>query len=122
MPESPEKEILNQLFDEQETFEVSSDQEPKVNVEVESLIEKVEKDISQVSPVKDDAGQPLLSHAPVMMPPPLIILPLTKGKYFSKVKKTVENSFVWLKEWCGRLIKMFGERVSFAEGNENGSK
>jgi len=122
MPDSPEKEILNQLFDEQEKFEISSDQEPKVSREVDSLIEKVEKDISLVKPINDDAGQPLVSHMPVLTPPPLIVLPLTKTKYFSKVKQTVENSIVWLKEWCGRLIKIFGERTSFAEEKEDGNK
>ena len=121
MPESPEKEILNQLFEEKE-FEISTDQEPKVSKEVDSLIEKVEKDINLTKPINDEAGQPLVSHSPVLTPPPIIVLPLTKTKYYSKVKQKVENSFLWLREWCGRLIKIFGERSAFSEEKEDGNK
>ena len=121
MPNSPEKEILNQLFDDQNKFEISSDQEPLVDKKVETLIEKVEKDINSVSPINDSAGQPLLSQTATITPP-LIILPLTKKRYFSKVKQRVENSFLWLRHWCGRLLKIFGERASFAEETNNGNK
>lgn len=117
MPDLPEKEILNQLFREGEKFPVVEEGvEPKVDEEVEPLIQKIEKEIYLAKPITDDYGQPLVS--PPAPQQPQIVLPVTQTAYFYGLKQKVSDSIRWLAEWCLRLIKVFGFRAVFREGEK----
>jgi len=114
MPDLPEKEILNQLFADEEKFPIEVKEEPPVvDKEVEPLIKKVEEEIYLSKPVTDDAGQVLVS-APAPQNP-TIILPISKATYLVGIKQKVTESVRWLAEWCFRLIKIFGQKITFRE-------
>lgn len=114
MPDLPEKDILNQLFSETEKFSVQiKETEPKANKEIEPLIQRLEKEIYLSKPITDDYGQPLVSNsAPTSS---TITLPVTKNQFAFGLTQKVTESVRWLAEWCWRLIKIFGEKVSFRE-------
>jgi len=113
MPDSPEKEILNQLFSEQDKYQVVQEGEPEIDKEKTPLIEKVEQEIFLTKPVADDYGQPILTSQ--VAPAPTIVLPISKSSYLSGLKMKVVESLRWLAEWCGRIIKIFGARTKFRE-------
>jgi len=114
MPESPEKEVLNNLFNEEnQKYDVSIESEPEVDKKVESLVEKVEREIYMSKPITDDGGQPIASS--IVKPPPTIILPVTKTAYDFGLKQKIEDSIRWLSVWCQKIMKIFGSRVTFKE-------
>ena len=113
MPDSPEKEILNQLFKEEQTFPITQEEEPQVNEEMKPLIQKVEEEIYLSKPVTDNSGQPMVSSPATVTP--TIILPISQNTYLLGLKKTVSFSIRWLAEWCGRIIKIFGSKAGFQE-------
>jgi len=118
MPDRSEKEILNQLFKEGNeivTFKVE-DESPKLDKEVEPLVEKIEKEVYLNKPVTDDYGAPLVS--PPSVQNPIISLPVSKMLYEVGLKQKVEDSMRWLSEWCSRIIKILGGRASFREENK----
>jgi hypothetical protein len=112
----PEKEVP--LVNPEEKFSVTVEGEPKVAKEVESLVEKLEKeDATLTQPVADDSGQPLVSPAAPLQPQ--IVLPLTSTQYVFGLKQKVSRSIRWLSEWCRRLIKILGPRATFQEGESH---
>jgi len=113
MPDLPEKEILNQLFNENEKYPVVEEGEPKIDEEVEPLVQKLEKEIYLSKPITDDWGQPLVS--PPAPQNPTIILPVTKGTYTFGLTQKITESIRWLAEWCLRIIKIFGSQAIFRE-------
>ena len=54
MPDLPEKETLNQLFNEDEKFPVVEEGEPQISKEIEPLVQKLEKEIYLSKPITDD--------------------------------------------------------------------
>jgi hypothetical protein len=117
-PEKDEKKILEEVFRDKETeFPVIAESEPEVDKEVESYIEKVEKEIYLSKPITDDAGQPLVS--PPAPQDPQIILPISDDQLNSGLKHKVSDSIRWLSEWCLRLVKIFGSRAVFREVKQN---
>jgi hypothetical protein len=113
-PEKSEKEILNDLLAKEESFPVIAETEPKIDKEVESYIEKVEKEIYLSQPVTDDSGQPLISDPAPQEP--TIVLPITETAYTQGLGQKVTESIRWLSAWCGRIIKIFGARAKFRQG------
>ena len=113
MPDASEKEILNTLFTEEKGEVTLMEAEPKLKPEVESLIQKVEKEIYLAKPITDDAGQPVMSSPTTVMP--VITLPVTQSTYLAGLTQQITESIRWLAEWCRRLIKMLGERVAFRD-------
>ncbi len=116
MPDLSEKEILSKLFTETEKFPVTVEGEPKIDKEVEPLIQKLEEEIYLAKPITDDYGQPLVS--PPAPQQPQIVLPVTQTAYLYGLKQKVSKSIRWLTEWCLRLIKIFGFRAVFREGEK----
>lgn len=114
MPDLPEKEVLNKIFGDEEKFPVVQEEvEPSIDKEIEPLVEKLEKEIYLSKPVTDDSGAPLVT-APTSQQP-TIILPVTKTAYFYGLTQKVTESIRWLTEWCLRLIKIFGDKITFRE-------
>jgi hypothetical protein len=117
-PEKDEKEILNELFKgEGEKYPVIVEKEPEIeDPEVKTYLEKVESDIKNFQAVTDDGGQPLVSPADPQQP--IIVLPLTSSSYTQGLAKKVTESIRWLSEWCCRILKIFGSRAVFREGEK----
>lgn len=113
MANLPEKEILNQLFKEDEKFPLIEETEPKIDKEVEPYIQKIEKEIFLARPITDDYGQPLVSPAAPQQPK--IVLPISKSQYSFGLTQKISESIRWLAEWCLRLVKIFGSRITFRE-------
>lgn len=113
MADTPEKEILNSLFNDTEKYPVTERKEPEIDKENASYIQKVEQEIYLSKPITDDAGQPMVSSQ--VLPTPTIILPTTKQKYLDGLKQKVVDSVRWLAEWCGRLLKIFGAKATFKD-------
>jgi len=116
MPDLPEKEILNRLFSETEKYPVIEEKEPKIDKEIEPLIQKLEKEIYSSKPITDDYGQTLIS--PPAPQSPTITLPVTKTTYLYGLTQKVTESIRWLAEWCLRIIKIFGSRAIFRENKQ----
>lgn len=113
MPDLPEKEILNQLFNDTEKYPVVEESEPAIDKEVEPYIQKLEKEIYLSKPITDNYGQPLIS--PPAPQDPKIVLPITNTLYVFGLTQKVTEAVRWLSEWCKRLIKIFGKRAIFRE-------
>lgn len=113
MSPQSEKEILNQLFDDDgEKYPViDAEPNPEVAKEIQSYVEKVEKEQFLAQPITDDYGQPLVS--PPTPQQPKIVLPLTQNQYLLGFKQKVTESIRWLVTWCGRLLKILGNRADF---------
>jgi hypothetical protein len=81
--------------------------------EVETWMEKLEKDQTQQQTVNDTQGQPLIQPtAPV---DPKVVLPVTRATFAQGFKKTVEEAGKWLSVFIFRLIKMKKGKVTFKE-------
>jgi len=112
MAAQSEKEILNQLFSDNEKFPVTdAEPNPEVSKDVEPYIEKIEKEIYLSKPIADDYGAPLVS--PPAPQQPNIVLPISQSKYTFGLTQKVTESIAWLARWCKRLVKIFGTRISF---------
>lgn len=116
--EKDEKEILNELFENQDSQEpVIFETEPKLDKEVERYFEKVEKEQYLSQPITDDYGQPLVS--PPAPQEPQIILPISEQTFELGLKKKVSDSWRWLSEWCLRLVKIFGSKAVFRKAERS---
>jgi hypothetical protein len=115
MADLSEKEILNQIFrDENKKYPII-DAEPEIEIkeELTPFLEKVEKEQYLQKPITDDYGQPIIS-APAPQQPK-IILPISQNQYNFGLTQKVTDSVRWLAEWCQRLFKIFGNRIVFRE-------
>ena len=85
--------------------------------EVEGWLEKLEKEDSQLSePVVDDKGKVVLDSAKDETAGKgkfKVVLPLTKDEVEKGLQHKVIDSVRWLAEWCLRLVKMFGNKVTY---------
>ncbi len=86
--------------------------------EVESWLEKLEKEDSQLQdPVMDDKGQTVLDDVNSKKKSNFkVILPLTKEEVESGLHHKVVDSVRWLSEWCVKTIKMFHGKVAYRKG------
>jgi hypothetical protein len=119
MPELPEKEILNQLLNNEanETFPVKVETEPELSPDFDPEIKEVEREIYLSKPITDDNNQPLIS--PPAPQNPTIVLPMSQTQYAQGLTGKVSESIRWLAEWCLRIIKIFGARAEFRKAKEN---
>lgn len=113
MSPQSEKEILNQLLndDGEKHPVIDAEPNPEVAKEIQSYLEKVEKEQFLAQPITDNYGQPLVS--PPAPQQPKIVLPITQNQYLAGFKQKVTESIRWLVAWCGRLIKILDNRASF---------
>jgi len=82
--------------------------------EVEGWLEKLEKEQTQLGqPVTDDKGQVILEDANKQQSGFKVVLPLTKDEVEKGLHHKVIDSIRWLAEWCIRMIKMFGNKVTY---------
>jgi len=105
MPPQSEKEISNQVFN------IDADPSPEVTEEIRPYVEKVEKEQFLNQPITDNFGQPLVS--PPASQQPKIILPITQSQYMEGFKQKMTESIRWLVTWCGRMIKVLGNKADF---------
>ncbi len=91
-------------------FTRSVDLEP----EVEGWLEKVEKEDSQLQqPVTDDkTGQVILDDSQ-QQGGFKVVLPMSQDEVDKGLHHKVLDSVRWLAEWCIRMIKMFGNKVTY---------
>lgn len=90
-------------------------EEEKIPEDVQGWVEKIQKEDKQLGePVKVD-GQVVVAQEPVVFKDDRIVLPLSQRGLAQNMKKKVSESARWLAEWCGRLIKMLGDRAAFRE-------
>ena len=113
MPSLSEKELLNKLFQESgEKYPViDAEPSPKIEKDVQDYIEKVEKEQFLSQPITDDYGQPIIS--PPASQDPKIVLPITQNQYLLGLQEKITESIRWLAVWCGRLVKIFGQKAVF---------
>jgi len=83
----------------------------KVPKEIETWMERIEKDPTKMKTISDVNGQPLLQ--PVSPQKPLIVLPITRGKFVAGFKKTMDEAGRWLSTFVLRLIKRKNGEVKF---------
>jgi len=112
MPQEEAK-ILNELFPEEEKYPVVEKKEPELPPEVETHLEKIEKELHTIPTVRDGWGK-------VLAQPPTpkkvkITLPITKQKYLAGFSQPVEDSIRWLVVWIKKLLGTFPGRVVFRE-------
>lgn len=81
--------------------------------EVESWMERVEKDTTQLTTVSDQNGQPILT--PAAPSNPKIQLPVTRKTFVAGFKKAIDETGRWLTAWIFRLIKIKKGQVVFKE-------
>ena len=110
MPQEESKEVLSELFKEEVSI-VDMEPELKIPKEVKSHLEKIEKELHTIQPIKSSSGR-------VMAQPPVkkqvkITVPMTRNQYVANLRQPVENSIRWLTVFFGRLMKMFPGRISF---------
>ena len=113
MPDASEKEILNELFTEEKGDLTLMEAEPDIKPEIDSLIQKVEKEIYLARPITDDAGQTVASSPAAQVP--TITLPISNTVYLMGLTQKVTESVRWLAEWCLKIIKTLGDKVVFRE-------
>jgi len=79
--------------------------------DVETWMEKLEKDQTQPKTVVDDQGQVMMQpSAPVS---PVVTLPVTRSSFVSGFKKKVEDAGKWLSVFIFRLMKIKKNKVTF---------
>lgn len=88
-------------------------EEERIPEDVQAWVEKTQnEDIELPEPIMD-GKQVLVAEPSVVFKEDRIVLPLTSKSYAQSMKKKVTESARWLAEWCGRLIKVLGERATF---------
>ena len=111
------KEILNKIpegvVNKPEVMTDVRERGGKVPKEIESWMERIEKDPVKMKTVSDINGQPLLQ--PVSPQKPVIVLPITRGKFVAGFKKTFDEAGRWLSTFVLRLIKRKNGEVKFKE-------
>lgn len=109
MPREESKEVLTELLEEKvPVVEVGKE---KVQIPPETHLEKIEKELHTIKPVRDGWGR-------IIAQPPTpkkvkITLPIARQQYAQGFSQPVVNSLRWLVVWIGRLVKMVPERVVF---------
>jgi hypothetical protein len=94
---------------------VEMDKDRELEPEVEGWIEhlKQEGEIKLAEPIKDEQGNVVMAEAPAQVVNDKIVVPMTQGNVKANLKKPVTDSARWLAEWITRLVKMFGDKVTF---------
>jgi len=99
---APEKPIL-----------ITEKPEGRIDREVETLLEKVEKDDVQLTqPVTDDLTGQVLVTAPSAKKQK-ITLPIDRRKLLYGLKQSIDTAIRWLSELCLKLIKKDPTKVKF---------
>jgi len=81
--------------------------------EVETWLQKIEKDTTQLSVVNDQNGQPILS--PAAPSNPKIKLPVTRRNFVAGFKKPFEEAARWVSAFFLRFIRIKKGWVVFKE-------
>ena len=82
--------------------------------EVETWMEKVEKDQTAQQVVSDDStGQPIMT--PSAPADPRIELPITRGTFASGFSKAISDAGKWLSVFIFRVIKIKKGKVKFKD-------
>lgn len=91
-----------------------------VNVEVQSYVEKIEKqsesintDTSLSSAISNTNVSIVNNTSPVSIPADAVILPATQTTYVSAEKSDLKSSVTWLRKWCEYMIQKYKSRVFF---------
>ncbi len=118
MPELKEKEPVRQTeqIRKQPEGEVVYQPEEKRSLEVESVIEKIERQArgdQQQNDVQDDVSGATV--VPASDDQPAVTLPVTKTEIVEGRKLRVNESWRWLVEWAIKQIKKFHGRVRYRE-------
>ena len=119
MPELKEKEPTKQVesIKKSTESEVVYQPEEKRSLEVESVIEKIERQArgdQQQNDIRDDvSGATVVSASDNQ---PAVTLPVTQEEVVQGRKLSVWDSLRWLAEWATRQIKRFAGRVRYREG------
>ena len=118
MPELKEKEPVRQAeqIKKQPEGEVVYQPEEKRSLEVESVIEKIERQArgdQQQNDVQDDVSGATV--VPASDDQPAVTLPVTKTDIVKGKKLKVTESWRWLVEWAIKQIKKFHGRVRYQE-------
>jgi hypothetical protein len=87
--------------------------EEKIPKEIETWMQRIEKDPTKMKTVNDTDGQPLLQ--PATPQKPVIILPVTRAKFVEGFKKTIDEAGRWLSTFILRFIKVKNGEVKFKE-------
>ena len=116
MPEVKEKEPVVSRRVEQVSEEVVQQPEVKErSLEVESVIEKIERDMKgdqKKGDVQDDVSTTVV---PTSDDQPAVTLPVSQDDVVQGQKLSVWESLRWLAEWAIRQIKKFHGRVVYRE-------
>jgi len=110
MSQEGSKEALSELFREEVPI-VETELELKIPPKIESHLEKIEKELHTIQPVKSNFGRVIVQ--PSDKKQVRITVPLTKNQYLANLRQPTENSIRWLAVWIGRLIKMFPGKIGF---------
>lgn len=84
--------------------------------EVEGWIEKLERadDVHLQKPLVHD-DQVIMTDPADMADDDMIVLPLTHDEVEKGLHAKVYDGARWLAEWCVRIIKLFGNKVKYAD-------
>lgn len=106
--ESPSKEPISLGG---ERYPLIEEKEMEISKELEPFVQKIEKEIYLAKPVNDDQGQPVVTAPSAQSAQ--IVLPLSQKQLLYGLKQSVDDSIRWLAEWCLRLVKIFGQKITF---------
>lgn len=118
MPDNKEQELAVASKDAQVPIpeSVEKSQEKVVSLEVESVIEKLERNVkSQGDDKQDDLGtvvQPISDQ-------PAVTLPLTQGEVDEGEKLGMNSSYRWLVEWVKMMMEKLGKRGKYKKPSED---
>ena len=109
------KELLNQtpetVINKPEVMTDVQERVGKVPKDIETWLERVEKDPTKMKTVSDASGQPILQ--PAAPQKPVIVLPITRANFIAGFKKTIDEAGRWLSEFILRFIKKKDGKVKF---------
>lgn len=109
------KEILNKVpegvVNKPEVMTDVRERAGKVPKEIETWMQRIEKDPIKMKTISDVNGQPLLTTSSSQKP--IIVLPITRGKFVAGFKKTMDEAGRWLSTFVLRLIKRKNGEVKF---------
>ncbi len=101
--------------------ETEPPREMEMPVEVESYLQKVDNNPTQLPQeiVVADDGQTV--HTKAFPKQPVIVLPLTEEQIEQGKKKSLHFSIRWLVEWSEKIMKMFSGKVIYRQAEESSS-
>lgn len=113
------KEVLSELFPEEEKRYPVVEKKEKIRVppEAEPYLQKIEKELRVIKPVRDGWGR-ILAQPPTPKKVK-ITLPITKRQYLAGFHQPLVSSWRWLVEWIKRLLKIWPGGVVFREAKIN---